>query len=70
MVSTGKSVFGCSEGPDRLGGGAEDAPSSSSVFITQVPTNTWHGESFWINNLNLEIHLSDIWFYIDKRYNK
>ena len=44
MVSTGKSVFGWIEGPVEFGRGAEDAPSSSSGLITQVPTKTWQGE--------------------------
>ena len=44
-MSTGKSVFGWIEGPEEIGGGEQDAPSSSSVFMTQVPTNTWQ-ESF------------------------
>ena len=44
-VSTGKSVFGWIEGPEEIGGGEQDAPSSSSVFMTQVPTNTCQ-ESF------------------------
>ena len=44
-MSTGKSVFGWIEGPEEIGGGEQDAPSSSSVFMTQVPTNTCQ-ESF------------------------
>ena len=40
-MSTGKSVFGWIEGPVEFGSGAEDAPSSSSGLITQVPTKTW-----------------------------